>query len=366
MNNIDPLKNIVFISIPDNIKNIDKLPIDPAILLPVEIDPDNGYSDITNLSWEMIIAAALKILAHDPAHENADYFRSIITAIKPDIKKELTDAAIVKAGEKEFDIAEELFLSLTSLFEADFTSELNLSLLYDECADAYMALGKTELSDHYNELAFNAYKKLLADHPDSADAHFNFGLFFLKRSNFEKTSLHLEFFLKNSDDEKKKKKVVDILNQINSKQETDEHFFKAFDLIKMGKEEEAIDEIKEFIKTSPEVWNAWFLLGWAYRRKEMYSEGVEAFQKALELGSDQIDLYNELAICQMELGCFEESRKNLLIALKMEPESIKILSNLGIVSLKSENPDAAKKYFKDVLALEPDDRIAADYLSRIS
>jgi Tfp pilus assembly protein PilF len=366
MENIDPLKNIVYISIPDNIKDIDKLPIDPAVLLPVEIDPDNGYSDITNLSWEMIIAAALKILAHNPIHENADYFRKLIPAIKPDIKKELTNAAIVKAGEKEFDIAEELFLSLTNLFIADFTSELNLALLYDERADSYQALEKSELADTYNELAFDAYKKLLSDHSESAEAHFNFGLFYLKKSSFDKAVPHLEFFLNNSDDDKKKKKVAEILNQLNVKKETDDHFLQAYDLIKMEKEDEAIEEIKKFIRTSPEVWNAWFLLGWAFRRKEMYADGVEAFKKALELGSDQIDLFNELAICLMELGRFDESREHLLTALKSEPENIKIISNLGIVSLKNDKPEAAKQYFKQVLKLEPDDRIAKEYLSKIS
>ncbi|MBI9105350.1 MAG: tetratricopeptide repeat protein [Spirochaetales bacterium] len=365
MDIIDPLKNIVFISIPENINNIENLPIDPAILLPVEIDPDNGYSDITNLSWEMIIAAALKILAHNPEHEYADYYRQLITVIKPDIKNELTNAAIVKAGEKEFDIAEELFLSLTNLFSSDFTSELNLSLLYDERADSYTAIGKIELAEEFNEKAFEAYKKLLSDHPDSEEAHFNFGLFFLKKSNFEKATEHLDFFIKNSTDEKKKKKVVDILEQINQKKKSNDYFLSAYDLIKMGKEDEAIIEIKKYIETAPKVWNAWFLLGWACRRKERYAEGAAAFERALELGSDQIDLYNELAICQMELGRLDESRENLLTALKREPDNIKILSNLGIVSLKNENTEAARQYFKNVLELDPDDKIASEYLARL-
>lgn len=365
MENIDPLKNIVYISIPDNIKNIDQMPIDPSILLPVEIDPDSGYSDISNLSWEMIIAAALKILAHNPEHEHAEYFRKLIPAIKPDIKVELTNAAIVKAGEKDFDIAEELFLSLTNLFIGDFTSELNLSLLYDERADSYHALDKSELAESYNELAFESYKRLLTDHPDSADAHFNFGLFYLKKSSFEKAVPHLEFFLKHGEDEDKKKKVDNILSQINAKAEIDDHFFQAYDMIKMGKEDEAIIEIKKYIERSPDVWNAWFLLGWALRRKEKYAEAVDAFTKALELGSDQLDLFNELAICLMELGRFDESRENLLTALKKEPENIKIISNLGIVSMKDNKPEAAKRYFKNVLTLAPDDKIAAEYLSRL-
>ena len=77
----------------------------------------------------------------------------------------------------------------------------------------------------------------------------------------------------------------------------------------------------------------------------MYAEGVEAFEKALRLGSDQTDVFNELAICLMELGRLDDSKGYLLEALKAEPENIKILSNLGIVALKSGDPAGAEVYF---------------------
>ena len=362
---IDPLKNIVYISLPENMQSYKILPLEPSVLLPVEINPDNGISDINNLSWEMIIAAMLKILAHNPAHENADYFRTLVLAIRPDINNEMTNAAIAKAKEKDFDIAEEIFMSLTNLQPDNFASALNLSLLYEERADSYTALSRDDLAEVYNEKAFESYKKLIEINPESPDAHFNFGLFFLKRNSFEKASEHLELFLSKSTDNPKKKKVKEILLQIKTKKNADELFYTAYDSIRMGKEDEAIQKITEFIKIESKIWNAWFLLGWAYRRKEMYAEGAEAFEKALELGSDQIDLFNELAICLMELDRLEESREHLLTALKAEPENIKILSNLGILSLKENNPTAAEEYFRAVLAISPDDKIAAEYLTKL-
>ena len=365
MKDNEPLKNIVYISLPENLQSYKNLPLEPSILLPVEIDPDNGYSDISNLSWEMIIAAMLKILAHNPKHDNAEYFRTLILTIRPDVNSEMTNAAIVKVREKDFDIAEEIFLSLTNLLPEDLTPLLNLSLLYEERADSYSAIGKDDLSELYNEQAFESYKKLLEKAPESEDVNFNFGLFYLKRSNFDKASLHLEKFLSISTDNKKNKKVKEILSQINSKKNTDELFFTAYDSIRMGKEDEAIEKITEYLKIESDVWNAWFLLGWAYRRKEMYAEGAEAFKKALSLGSDQQDLYNELAICLMELGRLDESREYLLTALKSEPENIKLLSNLGIVSLKENNTEAAVEYFRAVLDIAPDDRIAAEYLAKL-
>lgn len=362
----DPLKNIVFISLPESFKDYKELNIDPSILLPVEIDPDNGLNDITNLSWEMIIAAMLKILAHNPENENADYFRNLIMTIRPDIINEMTNAGIAKASEKSFDIAEEIFLSLKNLQPESFNAGLNLAMLYEERADSYAALNRSDYSEHYNDSAFNLYKDLIALDNKSPDGHFNFGLFYLKRNNIDKASEHLEMFLKLSKDSKKNKRVNEILVQLKEKKETDNLFLAAYDAIKMGKEDDAIINIKKYIETEKNVWNAWFLLGWAYRRKKMYSDGVEAFKKALELGSDQIDLYNELAICLMELEKLDESREYLLTALRAEPENIKILSNLGIVSLKENNPAAAKEYFSSVLAIDPDDKIAAEYLKKLN
>ncbi|HAK45303.1 MAG TPA: hypothetical protein DCO79_05220 [Spirochaeta sp.] len=365
MKQTDPLKNIVYISLPEKMKSYDLLSIDPSILLPIELDPDSGYADLTNLSWEMIIAAMLKIIAHNPDHENADYFRSLTLAVRPDISSEMTTAAIAKAGEKEFDIAEEIFQSLINLQAGELSALHNLALLYEERADSYTSLGRDDLAEEFNEKAFGTYKQLLEAAPESADAHFNFGMFYLKRSNFEKTVEHLEIFLSKSTDSKKKKRVKDILEQIGKKKSTDDLFFTAYDAIRMGKEEEAIGIIKKYLKKEPGIWNAWFLLGWACRRREKYTEGADAFKKALELGSDQLDLYNELAICLMELNKLEESREYLLIALKAEPENIKILSNLGIVALKADDSKAAAGYFKSVLKIDPEDRIAAEYLAKI-
>ena len=360
-----PLDNIVYISLPENMKSYDLLPLDPSVLLPIEVNPDNGYSDIANLSWEMIIAAMLKIMANDPGHENIDYFRTLTLAVRPGIVGEMTSAAIAKAGEKDFDIAEEIFRSLINLQPGDIVSLMNLALLFEERADSYSGIGKSDLAEEYNEKAFNTYKDILSADPGSVDAHFNFGMFYLKRSNLEKAAEHLEFFLSKSRDGKKNKHVKEILGQIEKKKRTETLFFTAYDAIRMEKEDEAIETIKKYLEKEPDVWNAWFLLGWAYRRTEQYTEGAEAFLKALELGSDQLDLYNELAICLMETNRLDESREYLLKALTAEPENIKILSNLGIVSLKKNDNISAEKYFKEVLRIDPEDRIAAEYLSRL-
>ena len=50
----------------------------------------------------------------------------------------------------------------------------------------------------------------------------------------------------------------------------------------------------------------------------------------------------------------------------VEPENTKVISNLGILSLKSGNKDEALGFFRTVLEIEPDDRIAARYIEDLS
>ena len=133
----------------------------------------------------------------------------------------------------------------------------------------------------------------------------------------------------------------------------------------MGQEEKGLESIKEFLQTNPKVWNAWFMLGWALRRLGRWADAKSAFLQALELGGDNPDTYNELAICCMEMEEFKDCKKYLSEALKTEPENTKIISNLGFLELKQGNVSEAQKYFTIVLDIDPSDVIAKKTLESL-
>ena len=98
---------------------------------------DKDSFDFSNLSEEMILAGILTILAYDKKNPNIQYYRSIITKAKPNIKKELSEAAILKARNEDFDIAEEIFDALRGLDPEDIAIVLNTALFFDQRADSY-------------------------------------------------------------------------------------------------------------------------------------------------------------------------------------------------------------------------------------
>jgi Flp pilus assembly protein TadD len=83
----------------------------------------------------------------------------------------------------------------------------------------------------------------------------------------------------------------------------------------------------------------------------------------MELGGDTADTRNELAICLMELGDYPGARRHLESALRRDAENIKIISNLGVLALKTGNRLEAAGFFRTVLELEPEDPLARRYLS---
>jgi Flp pilus assembly protein TadD len=362
----DPLANIIFISVPENLdRQVGDLHIDPEIMLPVEVSEGAERWDPSDLSWEQIIAAMLKILAYNPDHEHADYYRRFVLQARPEIIEELTETGVFKAKNKDFEVAEEIFRALAGLLPGDSRVELNLALLYEQRAEAAESKGDDDAAARYEDKALEAYQGLFEKDEILPEAHLNAAHFYLKRRNYDRARVHLEHYTQTGDDEEKIEESRAIITEIDSQNLLDTLFKEAYDFIRMGKEDEGIVKIKKFLESHPEVWNAWFLLGWAYRRLEMYADARDAFLKAEEHGSDHPDTLNELAICYMELGRYEESRRRLEEALGKEPTNTKIMSNLGILALKQGNVDEAEGFFHSVLDLEPEDPIAREYLDRL-
>ncbi len=360
-------ENIVYISIPEEMETqIGDFVIDPSILLPVELPEGSEEIYLSNLSWEMIIAAMLKILAFEPQHEHTDYYKSFVLAVKPEIVQELSYSGIIKAQQKEFTLAEEIFLALTRLVPEDPSAWTNLALIYEQRAEAFAKADKEEYAEEYRKKTLDTYNYIFEQHPDLPEARLNAGYFFLKVEGHEKARFQLKQFLRLSKNSNKSKEIEKVLDQLEERTKLDTLFKEAYDYIKLGNEQEGISKIQEFIQSSPDVQNAWFLLGWAFRRIGNYREGKQAFLKAMELETPHPDLLNELAICLMELGEFRESKKQLRKALRIEPENVKIISNLGILALKENNREDAIGFFRTVLEIDPDDPIAKQYLSYLT
>lgn len=379
MNPSNPLESVFYISIPENFVASDEaFKIDPKILLPVQKKPDEapGSFNPTEITSEQILAGILTVLAYDKKNENLDYYRSIIKKVKPDIKKELCEAAILKTKNEDFDLAEEIFLALNGLDPEDPAIILNLALFLDQRADSYRNSGLNDDADAYDNDAGEYYASAMNAEPALPDAFFNAGFYYMKQHKYREAKDAFETYIALTcdvaDDELgengiyKKERAQEILDNIKNQNMDDESFRAAYDFISKGQEEKGLEEIRRFLQNNPKVWNAWFMLGWGLRRLERYSDAKMAFLEALKCGGDSnSDTYNELSLCYVQEKDFDAAKDALMKAMAIEPESTKIISNLGYLALAQGNKEEARKFFTSVLEYDSNDRIAASELAKL-
>ena len=362
------MNEIVFIKIPEKLAGeINGFNIDHEIPLPIEKDDSIANGSLADLSWEKIIAAMLKILAFHRDFQYIDYYRKFIAAVKPELTEQLIDAGVEKARSNDFATAEEIFLAVEGLEPDNTINIINMALFYEHKASLLSDKNNSE-SNKYLDMAFDLYKKALSIDSSSANIHYYMGKFYFNRHNFEKAKEHFSIYLELGDpdeDIEKRETVSKILKSLESNNMLDSKFKQAYDMIQLGREEESIRIISEFIEKSPDIWNAWFLLGWGYRRTGKYKEAYDAFSKVIELGEKSVDVLNEIAICCIETGKQKEAEKYLLQALRLEPENVKIISNLGILHYKSGDIKKAQSFFLSSLEYDENDEIAKKYLKII-
>lgn len=379
MNPASPLETIYFINLPENYKFSDAaMKIDTSVPLPVQkkTEGDPNDFDMNDIQPEQVLAGILTVLAYDKHNEHLEYYRSIIMQAKPNIKKELTEAAIIKTKNEDWDFAEELFLTLKGIDPEDKAITLNFALFLDQRAESYRRSGLHDDADAYDNDALEYYKDAMNAEPAIPDAFFNAGFFYLKQHDYHEAKGAFETYLALTCDAKdedmdenaryRQERAQEIVNKISNENMDDAAFAQAYRLISTGKEEEGLDKIRKFLMNNQKVWNAWFLLGWGLRKLRRYEDAMNAFNQAISCGGDQnSDTYNELAICHMELNNIPEAKKSLIKALSISPEDTKIISNLGFLNLKEGNKQEAQKYFTAVLEFNPNDQIAVTELAKL-
>jgi tetratricopeptide (TPR) repeat protein len=360
----EPLARIAYLAI-DRLeaRRIGDFQLDPAVPLPIELPAERPLRP-EDISWQAIISAMLKLLAYRPEGPNSDYYRRFILAAQPDIKEEFTRAGILKAERGELGLAVEIFRSMAGLFPECGQTRNNLALVYEQQAARLEAAGAEEEAGPLREQAFAAYKAALAAEPELAACHLNFAHFHLRGGNPAKAREHLGLFLKHNTDPERVQQARALAARLEGYEQVERTCAQAFDAIQLGREAEGLELLQPVTREHPELWNAWFLAGWARRRMGDYRQASEDFQTSLRSNPGNPDALNELAICLLELGEAPEARLRLREASRLDPENPKILSNLGVAALRCGDQEEARRLFQAVLRLAPDDPIARSLLEK--
>jgi cytochrome c-type biogenesis protein CcmH/NrfG len=358
------LDTVVFIALPVEMRDlVQSIHIPTGVLLPVETGMDPKHWDPTNLTWEMILAGMVKVTAWQPDHEHHLFYRQFLLQAQPSIVNDLIQLGIGYAEAEQFTEAEEMFRASAAIAPERPEGLVNLALTMERRGDALLQLGRDEDAELVWEATAAVYRSALATFsPPPTELLMNGGLFFIKIQNIPQGMVYLQEFSSLTTDESAQQRVDHILTQLRQQETSDRLFKEAFDFINMGAEERGVARIREFLEQNKDSWNGWFLLGWGLRRIGKFSEALDAFQQAVELGGDTADTFNELAICNMELNKLDDAYSTLDYALRRDPDNVRIISNFGVLFMKRGEQDEARRFFETALALDPEDVVAQQFI----
>jgi len=361
----EALSSVVFVQLPkEALEALGFKGLEEGAPLPVQMPGAIRRFDASMVSAESVIAGILRVLAWQPLNKYARHYRELVKTLRPGLLAELSDAGVAKAQSREWDVAEEIFLALAGLYPEAPEPILDLALLREERAKLLREETEEARAEEEDELAFECYKKLLSMEPPFSPAYYHAAFFFVRKRSFDRAVSLFTSFIGLSEDDAKTSRAKEVLKKLQELGYLDTTFKEAYDFIQMGEEEKGLEKAHEFVKRYPDVWNGWFLVGWANRKLGQWQDGADAFIKAISLGSLETDTFNELAICQIEMEDFEGARTNLEKALRLEPENVKIIVNLGSLAYRIGKKGEALGFFRSALEIDPDDALAKGWIEK--
>ena len=182
------LDSVVFIQLKDSSAVSGSMAgIDPDIPLPVLLasaeDASSGEGVLSALSVESVLAGILAVFAEAPNNPHREYYAKLALALRPNIREELTETAIIKMRNGDEDEAEEILLALKGMNPADREVTLNLALLNDGKARKAFKAGKGDYK-RFEEAAERLYVESMNMDPPLPETFFSSGLFCLWQKDY--------------------------------------------------------------------------------------------------------------------------------------------------------------------------------------
>ena len=120
-----------------------------------------------------------------------------------------------------------------------------------------------------------------------------------------------------------------------------------------GKISEAKEICNEILKSEPDNFNAYYLLGVIAFQTRNFKKSEELISKAIEINSENSEFYNFMGIVLVHLNKFEESIKNWTKAIEINPNSLDAYNNRGNALIKLKKNESALKDFDQAIKIKP-------------
>jgi tetratricopeptide (TPR) repeat protein len=134
-----------------------------------------------------------------------------------------------------------------------------------------------------------------------------------------------------------------------------------------GRVDEAIGAYRAVLDREPDLPDSWYNLGWLQRRARQYEAALDSYGEALRRGvRDPQEVHlNRAVILSDQLARHDEAETELQAALKLRPDYVPALLNLGNLHEDRGDRAAAQAAYRRALDAAPGDPLALSRLAGV-
>jgi arylsulfatase A-like enzyme/Tfp pilus assembly protein PilF len=121
-----------------------------------------------------------------------------------------------------------------------------------------------------------------------------------------------------------------------------------------GRFQEAIDNLKNVVKTEPNSVPAHYLQGLDYYRLKMYPQAVDELEKTVQLSPDYALAVFNLGMAQAHAGQIDAAIATLQRTLQLDATNFEAAYNLGVAFLQKKQVEPAAAAFRQSVTINPE------------
>lgn len=357
------VNDIVFIHLKDNKKlEVKGFTFDDKIPLPIPfkevVDRVKDESEIVeDISILKIIQGMVYIIGIDSGFKYNESYKEFLTRFDENIIKTILQQGfrLIEVGNKSEALI--CFKACLYINENDLDSLYNYARCCEELA---LELSDKPIED-FEEEAIDVFETLTELYPDFPLSYYHLGFHYANREHYKKAQITWERFIDKGSDENRKIEILKKISEISHKVQYEE----GYNLVFNGKPSEALNKLLPLEEKYPEWWNLQFFVGLAYRQLVNFEDALKHFEKAYRVKPSQVEILNEIGLCNISLGKNDEAIKYFKRALDVNERDSEILCNLGIAYLQTGKFKLAEEYVEKALEINPDDEVAKAWMSKI-
>lgn len=220
------------------------------------------------------------------------------------------------------------------IYKQALVEDANYLKPYSNLAVLYQQQGR-------DEDAIRTYSRYLALAPENGEAHFNLGLLYLSKSEWNNGYTHFE-------------EALEFLHPVDTETATNLGASYLF----LGRLNEAIDLLEQVLAGDEEHLSAWYYLGVAYLFNQGCQQAVSVFERVIETDPDYPQAKANLGVAYLTAGQPEEAIPIFTELIAKEPQNPSNFLNLGLAYQDTGKRIKAQIYFQKVIELNPHSDLA--------